>query len=195
VQGVSITAFNFSGVEIENPPVTFSTVDRGIKVDSVTGIVTGDSVRSNARIFATVRGLTVMSQVAVVPLPDTVAPSNSRDSLSYSVIDTASNISPSIGVKVLHTTATDTTAVASYLVSFQIISPGDTVLARLVRDGGARSSLDTTDASGVAARRIKLDVTRLTSAVDSVIVHAFVKYRGVNVRGSPARLVLKVKPK
>ena len=195
VQGLQVTAFNYSGTEIENPPVTFSTLDRGITVDSVTGIVTGDSVRSNARILATVRGLTVTTQVAVVLQPDTVGESNSRDSLSYSVLDTASNISAPIGVRVLHTTPTDTAGVASYLVSFQIVSPGDTVLAKLFGDGNLRSSLDTTDASGVAARRIKLDVTRLTSIVDSVIVHAFVKYRGVNVRGSPARLVLKVKPK
>ena len=195
VQPLRVTAFNYSGTEIENPPVTFSAIDRGITVDSVTGIVRGDSVRSNARIVATVRGLTVTAQVAVVQRPDTLGEANSRDSLSYSVLDTAANVSAPIGVKVLHTTATDTTGVASYLVSFQIISPGDTVLARLVGDGSARSSLDTTDASGVAGRRIKLDVTRLTNLVDSVIVQAFVKYRGVNVRGSPARLVLKLKPK
>ena len=195
VQGLSVQAFNYSGTEIENPPVTFSTVDRGIRVDSVTGIVTGDSVRSNARIFATVRGLTASTLIAVVPRPDTVAESNSRDSLSYSVLDTTANVSAPIGVKVLHAVPGDTAAVASYLVSFQITSPGDTALARLVTDNGARSSLDTTDASGVATRRIRLDVTRLTNLVDSVIVQAFVRYRGANVRGSPARLVLKVKPR
>jgi hypothetical protein len=91
-------------------------------------------------------------------------------------------------------TATDTSAVASYLVSFQIVSPADTALASLVGDNRARSSLDTTDASGVAGRRVKLDVTRLTTLVDSVIVNAFVRYRGANVPGSPMRLVLKVKP-
>ena len=45
------------------------------------------------------------------------------------------------------------------------------------------------------AGRIKLDVSRITALTDSVIVQATVKYRGVNVRGSPVRLVLKVKPK
>jgi hypothetical protein len=87
------------------------------------------------------------------------------------------------------------TAVASYLVSFRIVSPADTTLARLVTEAGARSSIDTTDASGFAGRRIKLDVTKLTALTDSVIVQATVKYRGQNIRGSPARLVLKVKPK
>ena len=85
--------------------------------------------------------------------------------------------------------------VSSYLVSFRIVSPADTLLFRLVDERGVRSSLDTTDASGIATRRIRLDVARLTSLTDSVIVQASVKYRGTNVRGSPARLVLKVKQK
>lgn len=194
VRGLSVTAYNYNGAVVADVPVTFTTVDRGIHVDSVTGVVTGDSARSNARIIATVGGLTVSTRVAVVLRPDTVVGSNARDSLSYSLTDTA-NISSAIGVKVLHTTPTDTTAVPSYLVSFLVVSPPDTLLATLVGDRGERSSLDTTDAQGFAGRRIKLDVTRLTGLVDSVIVHAFVRYRGADVPGSPARLVLKVKPK
>ena len=84
---------------------------------------------------------------------------------------------------------------AAYLVSFRILSPPDTAFAHLVNESGARSSIDTTDAGGVGSRRIKLDVSRITALTDSVIVQATVKYRGVNVRGSPVRLVLKVKPK
>jgi hypothetical protein len=195
VRGVSVSAFNFSGSEVPDANVKFSTVDRGLMVDSVTGIVTGkDTIRSNARILATAGGLTVTTQVAIVPLPDTIIDSNARDSLAYSFVDTA-NISAPIGVKVLHTTATDTTGVGSWLVSFKVVSPTDTAFARLVGANGARSSLDTTDASGVAGRRIRIDVTHLTSAVDSVIVQAFVRYKGIDVRGSPARLVLKLKPK
>jgi hypothetical protein len=191
-RGVTVTAFNFSGNVVENPQVVFSTADRGIRVDSVTGIVIGDSVRSNARILAKAGGLTIATPVAVILRPDSVAGSNARDSLSYSATDTA-NISPTISVKVLHVTAIDTTGVPSYLVSFQVA--GDTALAKPVSENGARSSLDTTDASGIAGRRIRLDVTKLTSLVDSVIVQAFVRYKGVNLRGSPVRLVLKVKPK
>jgi len=194
VQPVSVTAFNFSGAEITDPPVRFSTIDRGIKVDSVTGIVTGDSVQSSSRIFATIGGLSVSTRIAVVLRPDTVAGSNTLDSLLYSLVDTL-NVSSGLGVKVLHTTPTGTTGVASYLVSFAVVSPPDTALAILVGDAGARSSLDTTDASGVATRRIRLDVSRLTSLEDSIIVQAFVRYRGVNLPGSPARLVLRVKPK
>lgn len=194
VAPLSIVAFNYSGAEVIDPPVVFSAVDRGIRVDSLTGIVAGDSARATARVFATVSGLTISTPVAVVLRPDTVLGSNARDSLSYSVLDTA-NISAPLSIKVVHTTPADTTAVPSYLVSFRVVSPVDTAFARLVTETGARSTLDTTDAAGVAGRRVRIDVARLTSAVDSVIVQAFVRYRGVNVRGSPARLVLKVKPK
>ena len=105
-------------------------------------------------------------------------------------------ISPDIGVRVLTFSPAKTdSSVGSWLVSFRIVSPTDTAVVKLVGDNGTRSSLDTTNAAGIAGRKIKLDVTKLTNLNDSVIVQAFVKYRGVNVRGSPARLVLKVKPK
>jgi hypothetical protein len=196
VRGITLKAYNYSGSEVEDPEVTFTALDRGVRVVSGTGVVIGDSVRSGARILAEVRELTGTVTIAVSLRPDTVIGSNDRDSLSYSVVDTASNVSPVLGVRVLSQAPglTDS-SVASWLVSFRVESPTDTALARLVNESGTRSSLDTTDARGVAGRRIKLDVTRLTSLTDSIIVQAFVKYRGVNVRGSPRRLVLKVKPK
>jgi hypothetical protein len=194
-KGITLKAFNFSGTEISSPPVVFRAIDRGIRVDSLTGIVIGDSVRQSARIVAALRGLSGTVSIAVTQKPDTVRGSNAFDSLAYSVLDTI-NISNELNVRVLtYTPVAADSSVGSYLVSFRIISPGDTALARLVNDNGARSTIDTTNSSGIAGRKIKLDVTRLTSLVDSVIVQAFVKYRGVNVRGSPARLVLKVKPK
>jgi hypothetical protein len=194
VKPVSFRAFNFSGDEVSNPPVTFSTVDRGIRVDPATGIVLGDSVRSGARVFADVGGLTASVMISVSLRPDTIIGSNDRDSLSYLLTDTV-NLSNPLGVRVLHIGTTDTSSVASYLVSFRILSPTDTAFAQLVTDAGTQASLDTTDTGGVGARRIRIDLRRLTALTDSVIVQALVKYRGVNVRGSPARLVLKVKPK
>ena len=196
VRGISLTAYNYSGAEVSSPPVVFRAVDRGIRVDSLTGIVLGDSVRSSARIVASLSGLSGNVLVAVTQRPDSVVGSNARDTLSYSLIDSV-NISPELSVKVLTfspAVPTDS-SVGQWLVSFQVVSPSDTALARLVTENGGRSSLDTTSAGGIGGRRIKLDVERLTNLNDSVIVQAFVKYRGVNVRGSPVRLVLKVKPK
>ena len=195
VRGITLKAYNFSGTEIPDLPVTFRAVDRGIRVDSVTGVVIGDSVRTSARVVANLGALSGTVTIAVSQKPDTVRGSNAFDSLAYSVIDTL-NISSELSVRVLtYTPVAADSSVGSYIVSFRVASPADTALAKLVNDNGARSTIDTTNSSGIAGRKIKLDVTRLTNLVDSVIVQAFVKYRGVNVRGSPARLVLKVKPK
>jgi hypothetical protein len=79
-------------------------------------------------------------------------------------------------------------------VGFAVVSPTDTLLARLVNESGAASRVDTTDANGIASRRIRLNPAKLTALTDSIIVNASVKYRGANIRGSPVRLVLKVKP-
>lgn len=196
VKGITLKAFNYSGTEIDAPQVKYRAVDRGIRVDSLTGIVLGDSVRASARVIASLDGLSGNVLVAVTQKPDSVAGSNARDTLAYSVLDSV-NISNELSVRVLTFSPrvpTDS-AVGQYLVSFMVTSPGDTALARLVSDNGVRSSLDTTNSAGIGGRRIKLDVERLTALNDSVIVQAFVKYRGVNVRGSPVRLVLKVKPK
>lgn len=194
VTPVRITAFNYSGDVVSSAAPRFTILDRGIRVDSITGVVVGDSVRSSARILASLSGLTSTATIAVTLRPDTVALSNSRDSLSYSLTDTAANVSNAIGVRVLHGTTADS-AVASYFVSFRILSPTTAGLAVLVDDNRRASSADTTDASGEASRRIRLDPTKLVALVDSVIVQASVRYRGINVKGSPARLVLKVKPK
>lgn len=195
VSPIRITAFNFSGQVVAAPPVRFSALDRGVRVDSATGIVLGDSVRSSARIVATLKGLTTTAQLAVTLRPDTVLVSNGRDSLSYSLTDTAANVSPALSIRVLHGRASGDSSVASYFVSFRILNPQTAGLAQLVDDGGRLSTADTTDAGGIASRKVKIDPTRLASLVDSVIVSATVRYRGSNVKGSPVRLVLKVKPK
>ena len=195
VAPVRITAFNFSGEEIATPAARFFAVDAGISVDSLTGIVRGDSVRTSARILVSLEGLNATVPIAVTLRPDTVTLSNGRDSLSYSLTDTTANVSPAIGVKVLHGVAAADSAVVSYFVSFRVVSPTTAGLAQLVDDNRRASSADTTDAGGIASRRIKLDPAKLLTVTDSVIVEASVKYRGVNIKGSPAKLVLKVKPK
>jgi len=50
---------------------------------------------------------------------------------------------------------------------------------------------------GIAGRKIRLHPVALGSAteVDSIIVNATAKYRGVPVSGSPVRLVLLFKPR
>jgi hypothetical protein len=194
VRPITVSAFNFQGGAIPSPQVRFSAADRGIHVDSVSGVVTGDSVRTGARVIVRVGTIQSPVQIAVSLRPDSAAPLNARDSLLYSLTDTTVNVSNAMGLTLLHGRGTDS-AVVGYKVSFRLISPAGTI-AQLVNDNGATgTTADTTDASGNATRRVKLNVAQLTSATDSVIVQASASYRGVQVRGSPVRLVLKYKLK
>lgn len=192
---LSITAFSYDGAPVSGVQARFRALDTRVRVDSVTGFVIGDSVGTTARIVAAVDDVAGLILLPVVLRPDTVVGSNDRDSLSYSLTDTAANVSNAIGVRVLHGPAAADSAVTSFRVTFDILSPADTAAARLVDASGRRSNADTTDASGIAARRVKVDVSRLVAVIDSVIVNASVKYRGAHVRGSPMRLVLKLRPR
>jgi hypothetical protein len=192
----AVHAFNFKGEEITSVPVRFQSPDSGVVVDSVTGTVFGDSLRSTAaRIVASVGSLQAVQKVDVTLRPDLLAAETGRDSLSYSLIDSTLNVSPKLSVKLTHGVAPNDSAVKSYIVSFAIVSQSDPGLGSLVNDGGKPSFVDTTDATGVAARAIRLHPVFLVSETDSIIVSATARYRGIAVTGSPVRLVLKIKPR
>ena len=193
---IAAQAFGYGAKEISGAPFRYFALDRGITVDSLTGRVIGDSVRATpARVLATVAGLQALLPIPVVFRPDTLVLSHGRDSLSYSLSDSTLNISPALSVTLRHTLTRSDSLVRSYLVSFTITNQADTLAAQLVNEAGVVSPMDTTDASGVASRQIRIRPTRLKNVNDSVLVSASVRYRGAHVRGSPALLVLKVKPK
>jgi hypothetical protein len=190
-----VHAFNFKGEEIIPAPVFFVSPDSGITVDSATGIVFGDSLRSTpARIVATVGTLQAIQHVDVTLRPDLLQAVNALDSLKYSLLDTTLNVSPLLQVRLTHGVAPNDSAVKSYIVSFAIVAQSDPQLGELVNDAGKASVVDTTDASGIAGRKIRLHPVFLRSAVDSIVVNATAKYRGVQVNGSPVRIVLQLKP-
>ena len=192
---VSATVYNFQGKVVSNPPLRFQALDRGIHVDSVAGFVVGDSIRDTpARIAITVDGLQATKLVDVILRPDTVIPVRERDSLLYSLVDTTKNLSPALAVRVHHSLTSLDSTVRTYIVSFAVASPADPLLALLLNEAGKESRVDTTDTSGEGSRRIWLTPARLTALTDSIIVLASVKYRGAHIHGSPARIVLKVKP-
>lgn len=193
-QPIPYRAFNYSGEEVADASVRFSALGRGIRVDSIKGFVIGDSVQPQAKIVARLEDFTSTLSIAVTLRPDTAIGANVRDSVAYSLTDTL-NVSPAVGIKLIHGPVAGDSAVATYVVSFRIVSQSDPALARLVADNNRPSPVDTTDASGVASRRIRIDVTKLSNPVDSVIVEALARYRGAPVRGTPARLVVRLKPK
>ena len=191
-----VRAFNFKGEEITSPTIRFQSPDSGVKVDSITGVITADSLRSTqARIFATVGSLQAVRRVDVTLRPDVIAAVNGRDSLSYSLLDTTVNVSPVLTVRLTHGTAPNDSAVKAYVVSFSIVSQSNPSLGELVAEDKRPSQVDTTSTDGVAGRAIRLHPVFLASPIDSIVVSATARYRGVPVSGSPVRLVLKLKPR
>lgn len=191
-----VHAFNSDGDEITSVPVRFQSPDSGVVVDSITGIIIGDSLRSTpARIVATVGSLQAIQRLDLTLRPDLAAGFHDRDSLSYSLLDTTLNVSPQLSIKLTHGVAPDDSVVKSYIVSFAIVSQSNPQLGELINDAGKPSVVDTTDTNGVAGRAIRLHPLFITAAVDSIIVNATARYRGSEISGSPVRLVLKVKPR
>jgi hypothetical protein len=190
-----VHVFNFKGEEVAQAPVYFLSPDSGVTVDSATGIVTADSLRSTpARIVATIGTLQAVQNVGVTLRPDSLQALNALDSLQLS-FDTTLNVSPLLQVKLTHGIAPDDSAVTSWIVSFAIVAQSDPRLGELVNDAGLRSVVDTTDATGIAGRKIRVHPLFFTSTtVDSIVVNATAKYRGAQVSGSPVRLVLLLKP-
>jgi hypothetical protein len=191
-----VHVFNFKGDEVAQAPVYFLSPDSGITVDSATGIVTADSLRSTpARVVATIGTLQAVQNVDVTLRPDLLQAVNALDSLQLSVLDTTLNVSPVLQVKLTHGIAPDDSAVKSWIVSFAIVAQSDPRLAELVNDAGLASVVDTTDPTGIAGRKIRVHPLFFTSTqVDSIVVNATAKYRGAQVSGSPVRLVLLLKP-
>ena len=187
----TVTAFNFQGTTIESPTVRYHALDRGVTMDSLTGLIVGDSLRGTpVRIIASVGPIQAQQLLALSLRPTAISASPARDTLLYSLLDTTKNVSKIVGVKLIHVTADS--IVPLYIVSFQIVS-GNLTAADLVNEAGKPSHVDTTDASGIAGREIRLRTGSL-SGTDSVVINATAKYRGVKVAGSPVRLVVVYKP-
>lgn len=192
-----VRAFNFKGGEVAAPPVWFQSPDSGITVDSATGIIIGDSLRSTAaRVVATVGKLQAIQRVDITLRPDLIQAVNAIDSLKYSILDSTKNVSPLLQIRLAHGASPNDSAVKAYLVSFQIVYQSNPGLGELINDVGRPSGVDTTDASGIAGRQIRLHPVFLGSAtaVDSIVVNATAKYHGTPVSGSPVRLLLLLKP-
>jgi hypothetical protein len=193
--------FDASGNEVAGTPVEF--LSRDTTVTIVGGnLVVGDSAADGiARLIASAAGLqSIVRQLEVVPeAPDTLREQGAVDTLRINLLGTSQeNTSGAIGVQVLDSTGT---GVRKWLVSFTltyqgaVVPPGDTTRVWLVNDAGLPSRVDTTDAQGVASRKVRYRVGTVVPPVDSAIVTAGASYRGAPLAGSPVQRVLPIRPK
>lgn len=202
-------AYNSKGDTIANAPFTYFVRDTGNPVTVVDGnyLVAALGRRTTAvTLIASLNGLQLTRTIEVVPRPDAIEQvSTGGPQLTLRTPDDFSNVSDdSLTLRVMHDSlGVDSVPVRSWIVRYTVDDSGAT-LADSVRIVGATTSgttasaaaspLDTTDASGLASRRVRVfaKANAVAGTFDTVVVSARVTYRGVDVRGSPMRFVVPI---
>jgi hypothetical protein len=199
-------AYNLKGDALPDAEITFVAIDTSgaIAIDPATGhVVANGTKRGTVRIVASTGSLQSSPvNLEIIPAPVAAARSGTSDTLRYSFSNP--NLNTSGPLRVIVTRDSATAPVPRYLVRFRLDRLADTVVARLIDDAGRRSPLDATGATaidttgtdGIASRQIRLTPNAsLRTPVDSIVVFADVRLRGVHVTGSPVRLTLFVAPR
>lgn len=182
-------------------------IDSALAIDSATGIVVAKKlVAGDKRVAARIGGsLQVLRGLRIVTRPDSVDGTSLTSILGTSLPDTGrrgldSNSTKALAVTVRHLEAGAVTTVRSWPVRFQLLTPAnptnDTMAgAYLIDDQGRASTIDTTDDSGVAGRRVRVRALQFPAgaAVESVVVRATVTYKGKPLKGSPVRMTAPVR--
>lgn len=201
VAPVRATAFNARGDSIPGAPIEyFAKVGMDtLRIDPITGVVVADSAFAlrnvSVVLFPQVNGIPGPQRTLQLTLrPDSIAPNGAADTLRYSTAaDTGQNVSSAVQVAVLHDSATGGPSlpvrawVVRFAVEYRGVAQSDTSLALLVNDQQAPSTVDTTDGSGLAGRRVRLH-SAPAAAADSLVVIAQASHRGGALRGSPVRI-------
>lgn len=201
---------NVRGEAIPDVAVTYLYVpaqpDSALVVDPTTGIVRAlRAASTEARIIARAgSNLQVIRSVAVTQRPDSLVAGGAVGLLTTVQPDTGraratQNTSNAAGVIVRHRELGVSSAVNAWPVRFELVSPAnasnDTSAAVfLVNDNGTASVLDTTDAGGLAGRRVRVRAALFPAgAVDTVVVRATSSYRGVPLAGAPVTIRVPVR--
>jgi hypothetical protein len=201
-------AVNAGGDEVSSTRLRYYSVGdtaEVLEVDSVTGTVVSSEAEPQAvRLIASIGSLqSPPLNLVITKRPDSLALTRERDTINYSFADTTRNYSDPLTVTLLHNDSTTFfSGVNAWVVRYQLESPDDTMMASLVDDSNRRlrseptgvMHIDTTSGDGTAARKLRIAPGALLAAVDSVAIIVEAKHRGVHVAGSPARIVVLVRP-
>ena len=204
---------NSAGAEIVGAPARFLYADfnrdSAFRVDSASGFIVARKTLTEGRIAARIgASLQVLRSLTATIRPDTASAGGVPAALVTIQPDTGkaraqSNTTGDLSVIVRNRTGTELTGVQGWLVRFQILRPAnltnDTAAAvYLVDDQQRASTLDTTNSSGQAARRVRVRAALFPAAqgasrvTDTVVVQATVLYKGRPVPGAPIRLAAPV---
>jgi hypothetical protein len=203
---------NIGGDVIDDAPIRYLYVqnarDTALLVDSVSGHVFADAASGGTLTQVAARFsslLQVLIPIRITNAPDSAFRTDSARLVGF-VPDTGrrgvDSNSVAVTVRAQYQNAAETYQnSADWLVRFAIVRPANltndtTAAVFLVHTDNTRpSQLDTTGTDGLASRRVRVRPSLFPAAgkeVDTVEVEAVVMRRGVNVRGSPVRIIVPV---
>ena len=210
VQPLPVQAFNSRNELLPEAPVTYVIADTGtgLSIDAE-GRVFADSALTPdtlpfgpVRLIAQVGSLQSQSRsIFITWRPDSLERvSAAVDTVTQPSVVTAIFTSDSLAVRVLNVPAGGSVRnVAWWLVHFTLTDARgaqvDTSYARLVA-GERLSVVDTTDRTGLASRRVRINISGYPAgaASDTLLITASARYRGQLIAGSPAQFTLIVRP-
>ena len=211
VIAIPVQAFNSRNEPLPQAPITFIVADTatGLVIDAQGRVyadpaLTPDTLpHGPVRIVAQVGQLqSIARTLFITSRPDSLARVTPEvDTVTQPNGTTAVFTSDTLAVQLL--TLLDggiTDSVAYWLVHFELTDPQsaavDTAYARLVGSGDVRTETDTTNTLGVAARRVRINISRYPAGAesDTLLVTASARYRGQPVAGSPVQFTLVVRP-
>ena len=200
---LAATAYNIDGTPL--PPTAVTYVVSGRAVVLLPGnFVRGDTLDAETRVSALAGSLPSLSRtLRVVRRPDSLAgPTTAPGALTYGVPPSpTSDRSEALAVRVLATpTGGTATGVPSWVVRYRLVVRGDTLavgdtsLVWLADDAGRPAPLDTTDGTGEASRRVRINgLNPAVDGLDSVVVSVTAQGTTAPLRGAPVRLALPVR--
>lgn len=211
-QPIRVTLRNIQGDVIADAPIRYLYVqaqrDSALEVDSTTGLVRVLKRPASGPLQIAARfafDLQVLIPLIVTNEPDTAFTTDTVLRLVGFVPDTgrrgADSNSVSLGTRVQYKNATGALQpVNDWLVRYAVVRPANrtndtTASVFLVNENGRPSQIDTTDAGGSAARRVRVRPLQFPAAgrtVDTVEVEAMTWRRGRPVPGAPIRFLIPV---
>lgn len=209
VLGLVARALNSSNDVIADAPVRFVALRNDsavIAVDSVTGVVTGLRV-GDADVVARVDGLqSIRLTVRVVMPPDTAFATGTAlvDSVLYALADdTARTLRVTVARRATVSGRDTLLGVPFWRVRYTIVQPADlgantdTTRVYIANESNRLSRVDTTDAGGVASRRIRFPLAVVSDTARRTFVTEVVILRpdGTALPGAPFWFTTVIRPR
>lgn len=198
---LDVRVYDAGGDIMSGRTITYVVLDTAMLSITPSGYVIGRrDTTGTGRAYAVVdkRLQSLLQTFTIVPRPDSAAPSGVADTVKYrQLLNDPYDTTKVLGVKIL----SGTTGVPKWIVTFSLrkASTGavitDTTRYAITKTDSRRvSSVDTSDASGEATRRVRVVNPFGTLTVDTLELVVRATYKGVDLKGSPRVIPIVFKP-